>query len=44
MQGKDKDEFNGPGGAVLKAIGSVSAGGISQVDPVGSTVASSVKA
>src|SRR5437016_3796200 len=44
MEGKNKDEFSGTGRAALKAIGSVATGGISQEDPVGRTVASSLKA
>jgi hypothetical protein len=41
MKGKNKDEFLWTGRGVLKAIGSVSAGGVSQEDPIGGTVAGS---
>ena len=44
MKGKNKDEFRGAGHAALKAIGSVATGGVSQEDPVGRPVASSLKA
>jgi hypothetical protein len=44
MQRKNKDEFRGARGSVAKAISSVSAGGVAQIDPVGGAIAGSLKA
>ena len=43
MEWKNKDEFRGTKGSLTKAIGSVSAGGVAQIDPVGGAIAGSLK-